>query len=194
MATSTKDKIKSKGKIEKLQDKKTLAKKITEIKKAGRKVVLSSGSWDMLHVGHMRYLKAAKEKGDFLVVGVDSDKKIKKRKGPDRPVVPEGERLEMLSHLEFVDVLYLKLHTDKEGELIRIVSPDILIVSESTKHDPKHLSIVSKYCREVCILPPQAQTSTTAKIRTMHINGKKDLVKKLMEAMPTFINSFLDTK
>lgn len=180
-------------KLAKLQDSKNLQRKIKEIKNSGKKIVLSSGSWDMLHVGHMRYLKAAKEKGDVLVVGVDSDKKIKKRKGPDRPVVPEQERIEMLSHLEFVDFIYLKKHTDKEGNLIKIVEPDILIVSESTKHDPKHLGIVSKYCKEVCILPPQAETSTTAKIRTMHISGKKDLVKKIMEEMPKFINSFLDS-
>lgn len=181
-------------KIPKLHDKKTLTKKIKEIKKEGKKVVLSSGSWDMLHVGHMRYLKQAKNQGDFLVVGVDSDKKIKKRKGPDRPVVPEDERLEMLSHLEFVDVIFLKKHTDKEGYLIKIVCPDILIVSESTRHDPKHLKIVSEFCKEVVVLPPQAETSTTAKIRMMHVNGKKDLIKNLMEEMPKFISSFLNTK
>lgn len=179
-------------KIQKLHNSKTLLSKIKQIKKEGKKVVLSSGSWDMLHVGHMRYLKSAKAKGDFLVVGVDSDQKIKKRKGPDRPVVPQDERLEMLSHLEFVDALFLKKHTDKEGNLIKIVSPDVLIVSESTKHDPKHLSIVSNFCKEVCVLPPQAKTSTTAKIRMMHINGKKDLIKNLMEEMPKFINSFLN--
>lgn len=176
----------------KLHDGKNLKKKVENLKKDGKKIVLSSGSWDMLHVGHMRYLKAAKEKGDVLVVGVDSDKKIRKRKGPDRPVVPEDERVEMLSHLEFVDFIYLKKHTDKEGNLIRIVSPDILIVSESTKHDPRHLRIVSQYCKEVVILPPQAQTSTTAKIRRMHVDGKKDLVKKLMDEMPKLLNSFLD--
>jgi D-beta-D-heptose 7-phosphate kinase/D-beta-D-heptose 1-phosphate adenosyltransferase len=183
---------KQKRKIDKLHDGKSLKKKIDKLRKEGKKIVLSSGSWDMLHVGHMRYLKAAKEKGDFLVVGVDSDKKIKKRKGPDRPVVPEEERLEMLSHLEFVDALFLKKDSDKEGNLIMIVSPDILIVSESTKHDPKHLKIVSKFCQEVCTLPPQAETSTTAKIRRMHVDGKKDLVKKLMDEMPKLLNSFLD--
>ncbi len=180
--------------VHKLHDSKGLAKKIKELRKAGKKVVLSSGSWDMLHVGHMRYLKAAKAKCDFLVVGVDSDKKIKKRKGPDRPVVPEDERLEMLSHLEFVDVVYLKEHTHKSGNLIKIVSPDVLIVSESTRHDPKHLAEIRKYCKEVSILPPQAKTSTTAKIRMMHINGKKDLINSLMDEMPKILSSFLNSK
>src|SRR5271156_3110053 len=61
----------------------------------GLKIVLTQGSWDMVHIGHARYLEEAKRHGDFLVVGVDSDEKIRRRKGPDRPVVPEGERLEM---------------------------------------------------------------------------------------------------
>ncbi len=181
-------------KIGKLHDSKTLKKKIAAAKKQGLKIVLSSGSWDMLHVGHMRYLKEARNKGDFLIVGVDSDKKIKKRKGPDRPVVPENERLEMLSHLEFVDALFLKLHNHKEGNLIELVCPDVLIVSESTKHDPKHLGQISKFCREVVTLPPQAETSTTARIRMLHVNGKKDLLQKLMEEMPKFMSTFLSGK
>ena len=138
--------------------------------------------------------KAAKAKGDFLVVGVDSDKKIQRRKGPTRPVVPESERLEMLSHLEFVDALYLKKHTDKEGNLIITVSPDILIVSESTKHDPKHLALVQKYCGEVCILPPQAETSTTARIRKLHIGGNQELIDRILSEMPSFVAKFLETK
>lgn len=178
----------------KLHDTKGLKKKISEFKKLGKKIVLSSGSWDMLHVGHMRYLKEASQKGDILIVGVDSDKKIKKRKGPDRPVVPESERLEMLSHLEYVDILFLKKHTDKGGNLIKLVSPDILIVSESTKHDPKHLAEISRYCKEVVVLLPQAETSTTARIRMLHVNGKKDLLEKLMEEMPKFMATFLSGK
>lgn len=175
----------------KLHTTETLKKKVKELKKNKTRIVLASGSWDMLHVGHMRYLKEAKEKGDFLVVGVDSDKKIKQRKGPDRPIVPEDERIEMLSHLEYVDALYLKLHTHKSSALIKIVSPDVLIVSESTNHNPKHLSEIAKHCKQVLVLPPQAKTSTTARIRLLHINGKKELIENIMEEMPRFISSFL---
>jgi D-beta-D-heptose 7-phosphate kinase/D-beta-D-heptose 1-phosphate adenosyltransferase len=181
-------------KINKLQEGRSLRKKVVDLKKQGKKVVLSSGSWDMLHVGHMRYLKEASKKGDFLVVGVDSDKKIQKRKGPNRPVVPEEERLEMLSHLEYVDALYLKKHTEKEGNLIKLIEPNVLIVSESTKHDPKHLALIQKYCGEICVLPPQAETSTTARIRKLHIGGKQELVDRILAEMPSFVAKFLETK
>lgn len=179
-------------KIKKKYTSNSLRKKITELRKEGKKIVLSSGSWDMLHVGHMRYLNAAKQRGDFLIVGVDSDKKIKKRKGPDRPIVSEDERMEMLAHLASVDAIFLKKHTDEKGSLIKMVLPDILILSESTKHTPEHLDDIKKYCKEVCILLPQAQTSTTAKIRKLHLDGKRDLTKKILSEMPKFIQRFLE--
>lgn len=182
---------KEKIKLEKLHNSTSLKKTIEKVRKEGKKIVLTSGSWDILHVGHMRYLKNAREAGDFLVVGVDSDKKIKKRKGPDRPVVPETERLEMLSHLEYVDVLFLKLHTHKSQNLIKIVRPDILIVSKRTKHDPKHLKEIQEYCKKTLVLPPLTKTGTTERIRLLHINGKKDLATKIMNEMPKFISSFL---
>jgi D-beta-D-heptose 7-phosphate kinase/D-beta-D-heptose 1-phosphate adenosyltransferase len=127
-----------------------------------------------------------------LIVGVDSDKKIKKRKGPDRPIVPEDERIEMLSHLASVDAIFLKRHTDESGYLIKLVLPDVLILSESTKHTSEHLEGIKKYCKEVCILLPQAQTSTTAKIRKLHLDGKRDLTKKILSEMPEFIQRFLE--
>src|SRR5688572_3071996 len=64
------------------------------------KVVLTQGTYDLVHIGHARYFQKAKSYGDFLIVGVDSDEKVKVRKGPDRPVVPEDERLEMLTYLK----------------------------------------------------------------------------------------------
>jgi D-beta-D-heptose 7-phosphate kinase/D-beta-D-heptose 1-phosphate adenosyltransferase len=179
-------------KINKKYTANNLKKKVEQLRRQGKKIVLSSGSWDMLHVGHMRYLNVAKQKGDFLIVGVDSDEKIKKRKGPERPIVHEDERMEMLSHLVSVDAIFLKKHTDKSGHLIKLVSPDILIVSESTKHSPEHLEDIKKYCKEVCILLPQAQTSTTAKIRKLHLDGKRDLTKKILSEMPNFIQKFLE--
>lgn len=179
-------------KISKRYTAKSLQKKVNELRKAGKRIILSSGSWDMLHVGHMRYLSAAKQRGDFLIVGVDSDKKIRKRKGPDRPIVPEDERMEMLSYLVSVDAIFLKKHSDKSGHLIKLVTPDVLIVSETTKHSQEHLDDIKKYCKEVCVLLPQAQTSTTAKIRKLHLDGKKDLTKKILSEMPNFIRRFLE--
>jgi D-beta-D-heptose 7-phosphate kinase/D-beta-D-heptose 1-phosphate adenosyltransferase len=93
------------------------------------KIVLTQGTYDMVHIGHARYLETAKSYGDILVVGVDSDEKVKARKGPERPVVPESERLEMLVHLRPVDLVVKKPLTAKKWELIKLIRPDVLIAT-----------------------------------------------------------------
>lgn len=76
-----------------------LREKINAHRTLGHKIVSTLGSWDMLHIGHLRYLYKSKEYGDILVVGVDSDRGIKAYKNPLRPIIPETERMEMLSYL-----------------------------------------------------------------------------------------------
>src|SRR5271170_3759395 len=89
-------------------DYKRLRKLVEHCKGIGLKVVLTQGTYDMVHIGHARYFEEAKKHGDLLVVGVDSDEKVRARKGPERPVVPESERLEMVAHLRPVDIVVLK--------------------------------------------------------------------------------------
>lgn len=74
---------------------------------AGKRVVLTNGDFDLLHVGHLRYLQQARALGDILVVGVNSDKSTTARKGPARPIVPETERAELLSALATVDAVVI---------------------------------------------------------------------------------------
>src|SRR4051812_15283645 len=85
-------------------DYKKIKKFVSHCRGLGLRIALVQGSWDMIHVGHARYLENGKKHGDLLIVGVDEDKKIRHRKGPDRPIVPEEERLEMLTHLRPVDL------------------------------------------------------------------------------------------
>ena len=73
----------------------------------GLTVVLANGAFDLLHVGHVRYLEAARALGDRLVVAVNSDQSVRASKGPRRPIMPEGERVELLSHLQMVDRIVL---------------------------------------------------------------------------------------
>lgn len=94
---------------------------VESLKILGAKIVLTQGSYDLVHIGHARYLEAAKKRGDVLIVGVDSDKKIQARKGPERPVVPEDERMEMVMHLRPVDIVVLKNLKDPKWHLIKIV-------------------------------------------------------------------------
>jgi len=145
-----------------------LEKVVKYCKELGLRIVLTQGSWDLLHIGHARYMAKAKEHGDVLIVGVDSDAKVRRRKGPDRPVVPEGERMEMIEHLKSVDLVVLKEVEALKWKLIKIVRPDTLIATAET-YTPEKLLNVKKLCKEVVVLDPQATTSTSAKIRRLQI-------------------------
>ncbi len=101
-----------------------LQKVVEDAKKRGKTVVLTNGCFDILHIGHVRYLQDARSCGDMLVVGVNSDDSVRKLKGPERPVVPEFERVEILAALECVD--YVTIFTeDTPIELILAIKPDV---------------------------------------------------------------------
>jgi D-glycero-beta-D-manno-heptose 1-phosphate adenylyltransferase len=147
-------------------------------RRKGKKIVLTQGSWDMVHIGHARYFMEAKKHGDVLIVGVDSDEKIRQRKGPDRPVVPENERLEMVAHLRYVDLVILKDYDAPKWQLTKLVNPDILIATKET-YTTEQIKELEKHCGKVVVLEPRATTSTSAKIRRMQISTAKKLEEKL---------------
>jgi cytidyltransferase-like protein len=128
----------------------------------------------MVHIGHARYLEIAKKHGDVLIVGVDSDEKVRHRKGPDRPVVPQDERLEMLMYLRDVDFAYLKQLGAEKLHLLKIVKPDVFIATAAT-YSKEQLAEVKKYCGEVKVLEPMATTTTSAKIRLLQIGAAKKI-------------------
>ena len=164
---------------------------VTHFRGLGCKIVLTQGSYDMVHIGHARYLEEAKRHGDFLVVGVDSDEKIRHRKGPERPVVPQGERLEMLTHLRCVDVVMLKELKDKKWQLIKTVRPDVLIATKET-YTKAQLKELKKYCGQVVVLEPMATTTTSAKIRLLQIKTanklERSLTPKLIQTIQEVLN------
>lgn len=160
---------------------------IGHCKGLGLKIVLTQGSWDMLHIGHARYIAEAKRRGDLLVVGVDSEEKIRARKGPERPIVPEEERMEMVSHLRYVDLVTLKNLKDPKWNLIKVIRPDTLIITKRQEYTSKEKKELKKYCGEVVALESQATTSTSAKIRLLQIKTahkfEQTLTPKLMHAI-----------
>lgn len=91
-----------------------------------KSIVFTNGCFDILHVGHKRYLEQAAAMGDIFVIGVNSDESVKRLKGPNRPVNSEQDRLEMLSALGFVDYVVL-FNEDTPYELIKTIQPDILV-------------------------------------------------------------------
>jgi len=90
---------------------------------AGEKITLANGAFDLLHVGHVRYLRAAKKLGDRLVVAINSDESVRKLKGEGRPLMPEAERAEILAALADVDAIVIFSEPDVRA-LIREIRPD----------------------------------------------------------------------
>lgn len=180
--------LNSEGRV--ISDYKKIKTLIDHCKGLGLKIVLTQGTFDMIHVGHGRYLMDAKNHGDLLVVGVDSDKKVKHRKGPERPVVPQEERLEMLTHLRYVDIVFLKELKDPKWSLIKAINPDILIATKET-YNKAQLSELKKYCGKVVVLEPRATTSTSAKIRLLQIGTAKKLGQTLTPKIMKVIEEVL---
>ncbi len=103
-----------------------LKRALSRERRAGRKIVFTNGCFDVLHVGHVRYLKQARSLGDALVVGLNADASVRRLKGPGRPVNGQKERAEVLSALESVD--YVTFFSEAAPEkLIRALRPDVLV-------------------------------------------------------------------
>ena len=151
------------------------------IRDQGRKIVLTSGSFDVIHEGHSMYLEAARLMGDFLVVGVDSDAKVKQRKGPTRPAVPQDERLRMVTHQRGVGLVALKHPTDEHWALIRAVRPDVLVATEDTYTAEEIAELEASYCGRVEVLPRMATISTSARLRKTYFELADVLEKRLPE-------------
>jgi len=130
-----------------------LAKAIDGLRAVNYRVVVTIGSWDLLHIGHVRYLLRAKEYGDVLVVGVDTDRGIKLYKGELRPVIPESERCEMLSYQSPVDFVTL---IDDLDETIHLCEIEKRIVTGHISNDTrfKMLGSISNALQHVILAPP----------------------------------------
>lgn len=101
-----------------------LRERITALKAEGKKVAFANGHFDLLHVGHLRYLQAARAEGDALVVALNDDSSVERLKGPGRPVIPAAERAELLAALEPVDFVVI-FEGDSPAPLLGELRPDI---------------------------------------------------------------------
>lgn len=107
---------------------------LSPLQKSGKKIVFTNGCFDLLHVGHIRYLQEARRQGDLLVVGVNSDASTKRLKGPTRPVQNENDRAEILAALGCVDFSII-FEEDTPLELIKKVLPQVLVKGGDWKID-----------------------------------------------------------
>jgi rfaE bifunctional protein nucleotidyltransferase chain/domain len=99
---------------------------VNEQRAAGRTIVFTNGVFDLLHPGHLRYLRRARDLGDALLVGVNSDRSVRANKGPDRPLTSEADRVEILESLHCVDGVVI-FDEDTPHELIAALQPDVLV-------------------------------------------------------------------
>jgi len=133
-----------------------LKQHVERLKTEGKKLVFTNGCFDIIHAGHIRYLKEAKALGDILIVGLNSDTSVSAIK-PGRPVNPQDQRAEVLSSLEMVDYVTL-FDEETPYELIKFLQPDILVKGG----DWKKADIVgSDIARETFSLPYIRGISTT---------------------------------
>jgi D-glycero-beta-D-manno-heptose 1-phosphate adenylyltransferase len=128
-------------------------RKITASAKAkGKTVVLANGCFDLFHVGHIRYLREAREKGDLLVVALNSDSSVRRLKGPCRPILPQTERAEILSSFWFVDYVTIFAEPDVE-RILRALQPDYHVKgSDYTINTVPEREAVKQYGGRVAIV------------------------------------------
>jgi D-beta-D-heptose 7-phosphate kinase/D-beta-D-heptose 1-phosphate adenosyltransferase len=119
------------GKIVTLED---LVARLDKVRKSGQKIVFTNGCFDILHVGHVRYLAEARLQGDLLIVGLNSDASVHLIKGDKRPIVRQGNRAEVLASLACVDYVVLFEEPDPLG-LIQTLKPDVLVKGEDWAAD-----------------------------------------------------------
>lgn len=159
-----------------VQDHEDLVTLIETLRTMGCIIGFTTGTWDLFHIGHADYIQLGKDEvakkypnADhiIMVVGVDTDAITKKRKGPDRPIVPQAERVKVLGHVRAVDILALQT---EEDQLFQIIPHEVRVVSTSTTDLPA-LEMIQERCEHVVNLPPQAETSTTARVRQLSLDG-----------------------
>ncbi len=148
--------------LEKIVTRAEAAAVAREARRAGRRVVFTNGCFDLLHVGHVRYLAAARDAGDLLIVGVNDDASVCRLKGPSRPVVPEAARAEVLAALAAVDYVVV-FGEDTPYELIRALEPDVLVKGSDWAPDQVvGRNVVEARGGRVLLVPVVAGFSTTA--------------------------------
>jgi rfaE bifunctional protein nucleotidyltransferase chain/domain len=134
-----------------------LKQTVETLRSGGKKIVFTNGCFDIIHIGHIRYLRNARKLGDVLIIGLNADSSVSKIK-PDRPVNPEAQRAEVLASLEMVDYVTL-FQEETPYALIRLLQPDVLVKGGDWE---KEDIVGSDIAKETYSLPYIEGISTTA--------------------------------
>jgi rfaE bifunctional protein nucleotidyltransferase chain/domain len=149
-----------------------LRRRVVQWRQAGERVTLANGNFDLLHVGHVRYLRGAKALGGKLVVAINSDESVRKLKGDGRPVMPENERAEIVAALSDVDAVVVFPELDVRA-IIREIHPDIQAKgTDYTANSVPERDAVREYGGRVEIVGDPKDHSTSEIIRS-HLTPRK---------------------
>jgi rfaE bifunctional protein nucleotidyltransferase chain/domain len=144
---------------------------------ANQKLVLTSGTFDLLHVGHLNYLETVKQYGDHVIILLSSDNRVKARKGPSRPIINEGERARILDSLKVIDYVFIDPSTLKPDEtdlihskILQELQPDLYVTDGP---DPRFVELMDK-SKFIILERLQPEPSTTSIIeRIRELNSPK---------------------
>ncbi|MEO0453197.1 MAG: adenylyltransferase/cytidyltransferase family protein [Verrucomicrobiota bacterium] len=140
-----------------------------QLKEEGRSLVCTNGCFDILHIGHLRYLRAAASLGDILLVGLNDDQGIKELKGPERPINTQSDRAELLSALEMVDVVTV-FKGARAIDFLAASSPDIYVKGGDYQIEDLYqpeVEVLRQCETQIKILPLIPGKSTTAMLEAM---------------------------
>ena len=139
--------------MNKIYSREKLKNKIDALRDKGKTIVFTNGCFDILHVGHTRYLREAKKQGDILVLGLNSDESVRTLKGDKRPLMPENERADVVASLESVDYVTI-FHELTPLRLIEYLKPHVLVKGGDWKEkDVVGRKSVEKWGGRVVIIP-----------------------------------------
>jgi D-glycero-beta-D-manno-heptose 1-phosphate adenylyltransferase len=160
--------------ISKLMEMEKLAARTAELRAAGKKVVFTNGCFDLLHVGHVRYLRAARELGDVLAVGINGDDSVRELKGPNRPLNNERDRAELVAALECVDLVTI-FPEARATRLLEMVRPAIYV--KGGDYTPATLNaeeraVLEKIGTDIRIIPFEAGYSTSLMLEKLACDSK----------------------
>ena len=158
----------------KVLDRNTLKEKVDSLRKAEKRVVFANGCFDLIHIGHIHLLQQAREQGDCLVVAVNSDSSVRQIKEPGRPVMPEGQRAEVVAALGCVDWVTIFAEPDPLV-LIRLLKPNVLVKgTDWSEEEIVGAPDVIEAGGQVLRIPLVPEISTSVMVERMHSAFRKE--------------------
>ncbi len=155
--------------MDKILSREDLRERLETLRGEGKRIVFTNGCFDILHIGHVKYLNRAKELGDILVLALNSDSSVQSLKGPLRPIVPQDERSYIMASLDMVDYVTI-FDEDTPLELIEYIEPDILVKGgDWSQNTVIGRESVEERGGRVVIIPQFNETSTDLSASTTSV-------------------------